>query len=187
MHYASEDLKDEHDGILFGLEILEKMTEQLQKNRKVEKGDFREMINFLKLFADKCHHGKEEGLLFPAMEKVGIQNQNGPIGQMLIEHAEGRKYISQMSEAIKDNSVNENDLIQAATNYIRLLRQHIEKENAVLFPMGDRKIPAEIQADLLTSFEEFEEKVMGKGTHEKLHELLKKFEIKYLKNKALNK
>lgn len=182
MKYASEDLISEHDGILFGLKILEKMIQQLQESKKVEKDDFLEMINFLKLFADKCHHGKEEGLLFPAMEKVGIKNQNGPIGQMLIEHTEGRKYISQMSEAIKENSINENDLIIAATNYIKLLRQHIEKENAILFPMGDKKIPANTQAGLLSAFEEFEDNVMGKGTHEKLHSLLNKFEIKYLKN-----
>ena len=182
MPYASEDLRNEHDGILFGLKILEKMIKLLQEEEKVEIDDFLEMINSLKLFADKCHHGKEEGLLFPAMEKVGIQNKNGPIGQMLIEHAEGRKYLSQMSEAIKANSVNEKDLIQAVTNYIRLLRQHIEKENNILFPMGDKRIPANIQAELLSSFEEFEEKVMGKGTHEKLHNLLNRFEVKYLKN-----
>lgn len=182
MNYASEDLISEHVGILFGLKILERMIRQLQEGKKVEEDDLLEMINFLKLFADKCHHGKEEGLLFPAMEKVGIKNQNGPIGQMLIEHTEGRMYISQMSEAIKDNSINKNDLIQAATNYIKLLRQHIEKENTILFPMGDEKIPANIQAGLLISFEEFEEKVMGKGTHEKLHKLLNRFEIKYLKN-----
>lgn len=182
MQFASEDLKNEHEGILFGLQILEKMIELLQDEEKVEKDDFLEMINFLKLFADKCHHGKEEGFLFPAMEKVGIQNQNGPIGQMLIEHAEGRKYISQMSAAIKTNSVNEKDLIQAVTSYIILLRQHIEKENNILFPMGDKKISGDIQAKLLIAFEEFEEKVMGKGTHEKLHKLLNKMEIKYLKN-----
>ncbi len=183
MKYASGDLIDEHDGILFGLKILEKMVNLLKADDKVELDDFREMINFLKLFADKCHHGKEEGFLFPAMEKAGIQNQNGPIGQMLIEHAEGRKYISQMSESIADDPVKEKDLIQAAANYIKLLRFHINKENTVLFPMGDKKIRAKIQAELLNEFEEFEEKVMGKGTHEKLHELLQRFEIKYLEEK----
>lgn len=182
MPHASEDLKNEHDGILFGLNILEKMIKLLQEKQGVEKEDFLEMVNFLKLFADKCHHGKEEGLLFPAMENVGIQNQNGPIGQMLIEHAEGRRYIAQMSEALNNYPVHDNDLIQAVTNYINLLRQHIEKENTVLFPMGDKMISADVHAKLLIDFEEFEEKVMGKGTHEKLHILLNKMEKKYLKN-----
>jgi hemerythrin-like domain-containing protein len=182
MQYASEDLINEHEGILFGLKILEKMISLLQSNKKAEIADFGEMINFLKLFADKCHHGKEEGFLFPAMEKAGIPNHNGPIEQMLTEHAEGRKYISQMSESISGNSVNEKDLIQAAANYINLLRSHIDKENNILLPMGDKMIPEDVQAQLLTSFEEFEEKVMGKGTHDKLHELLHKFETRYLKN-----
>lgn len=61
------------------------------------------------------------------------------------------------------------------------MRSHINKENRVLFPLGDKIIPIDEQKLLLNQFEEFEEKVMGKGTHEKLHGLLHNFEIKYLK------
>jgi len=76
------------------------MVNLLKEQREVEINDLKEMVNFFKLFADKCHHGKEEGMLFPEMEKVGITKENGPIGQMLLEHVEGRKYISQMSESL---------------------------------------------------------------------------------------
>jgi len=65
-------------------------------------------------------------------------------------------------------------------NYINLLRNHINKENKVLFPIGDKKIPQDVQAQLLESFEKFETAVMGVGTHDKLHDLLHKFEKKYL-------
>lgn len=180
MKYASEDLMEEHEGILFGLKILEKMVNNLGGKNKPDDEDFREMINFLKLFADKCHHGKEEGFMFPAMEKAGIPNQNGPIGQMLIEHTEGRNYISQMSASLAEKSVKENDLIKSATNYIKLMRSHIEKENTVLFPMSDEKIDLAEHTRLLESFEKYEEEVMGAGIHDKLHELLHKFEHKYL-------
>ena len=49
-----------------------------------------------------------------------------------------------------------------------------------MFPIADKMIPKEKQAELLESFEDYEEEVMGKGTHEKLHETLHIFEKKYL-------
>jgi hemerythrin-like domain-containing protein len=86
MNYASEDLINEHEGILEGLRILEKMVDLIRANKPFEINDLKEMINFFKLFTDKCHHGKEEGMLFPEMEKAGIPKENGPTGQMLIGH-----------------------------------------------------------------------------------------------------
>jgi hemerythrin-like domain-containing protein len=184
MKYASEDLINEHQGILFGLQILEKMLDAINKKQLVEIEDIKNMINFLKLFADKCHHGKEEGLLFPAMEALQPPNLNGPIQQMLFEHTEGRKYIALMAESISDNLLKEAGFITAATGYIRLLRTHIEKENTILFPMGDRLLPASEQSRLLEDFEKFEAEVMGPGIHEKLHKMLDEFENKYLQNEV---
>ncbi|AGA69003.1 hypothetical protein Desdi_1510 [Desulfitobacterium dichloroeliminans LMG P-21439] len=183
MMYASEDLRDEHKGILFGLEILEQMVNTFKLSGTVDTKDIDEMVHFLRLFADKCHHGKEEGLMFPAMEKVGIPNERGPIGQMLVEHNQGRQYIAEMGKSTENSSSLGNLFTEAATGYINLMRAHIEKENSVLFPMGDQKIPMDVQTQLLVQFEEFEEEVMGEGTHEKLHETLHKFEEKYLKLK----
>ena len=57
-------------------------------------------IGFLKEFADKCHHGKEEGLLFPAMVAAGIPDKGGPIGVMLAEHTQGRQFIRDMEESL---------------------------------------------------------------------------------------
>lgn len=183
MKYASEDLRNEHEGILFGLEILEQMAKTAEQSKEIETKDIDDMINFLRVFADKCHHGKEEGLLFPAMEKVGIPNEGGPIGQMLTEHTLGRQHIAEMGDASANNTLQTGRFADAATAYFNLLRAHIQKENTVLFPMGDRLIPIDEQALLLKQFEEFEEEVMGKGTHEKLHETLHRLEAKYLKAK----
>ena len=180
MKYASEDLKDEHEGILFGLKILETMIAKSKSGNIINKEEFTEMLNFLRLFADKCHHGKEEGLLFPAMEQAGIKKENGPIGQMLAEHEQGRGYIKEMGLAIEAAAADMKSFIENAEMYIELLRAHIVKENTVLFPMGDRLIPEKEQEELLEMFEEYEEKVMGKGTHERLHEMLHKYEKRYL-------
>jgi hemerythrin-like domain-containing protein len=177
MNYASEDLIQEHEDILYSLQILEKMIEMYTRTKNINIDEISEIINYFKLFADKCHHGKEEGLLFPELGKVGIPKENGPIGQMLFEHDEGRNYIKLMEEGLHKNL---DFFVDNALQYINLLRNHIEKENTILFPLGDRRIPADIQKELLEAFEKHEEIVMGKGTHEKLHEQLHKFGKKYI-------
>ncbi len=179
MNYASEDLMKEHEGILFGLHVLEKMIEMIKNQVNISIDELKEMVNFFKLFADKCHHGKEETMLFPEMEKVGIPIQNGPIDQMLYEHTEGRKYIAIMDKSLQEGTITET-FIEAALQYINLLRGHINKENNILFPMGDKRIAMDTQKQLLQAFEKHEEAVMGKGTHEKLHELLHNLGAKYL-------
>ena len=179
MKFASEDLRREHEGVLFGLSILEKMVETVKKGGALDAADAAEMVNFFRLFADKCHHGKEEGLLFPALVKSGLRNDGGPVGQMLAEHALGRGYIAEMS-ACAEGDFDRDGFAAAARNYIGLLREHISKENTVLFPYSDRTLPTGEQEQLLEQFETFEEQVMGKGTHEELHELLGRLESKYL-------
>lgn len=183
MKYASEDLRNEHEGILHGLTILERMAKRLENGKAVDRKDLADMIEFLRLFADKCHHGKEEGLLFPEMEKNGIPNEGGPIAQMLADHAEGRKLITAMASAISgewgEAQVDGARFAMNAHAYCALLRTHINKENNILFPLGDRRIPTEAQAELLESFEHHEKTTMGAGTHEKLHEILDALAEKY--------
>ena len=179
MNYASKDLRNEHEGIIFGLEILEKMVEQITKNGIYELSDLSKMINFLILFADKCHHGKEEGLFFPAIIETGQSNYNPIIEQMLFEHTEGRKHLAEMQAAV-DGVFKDPDFVKAADEYIELLRSHIMKENNILFNIADDIIAEDKQLELLESFEEFEAEVMGKGTHENLHKMLDAFGEKYL-------
>ena len=180
MKFASEDLRNEHEGVLFGLDILEKMADTIRQEGMMDAKDAAEMVNFFRLFADKCHHGKEEGLMFPAMERVGIPNKGGPIGQMLAEHNQGRQHIAEMGASTEGGTLQAERFAEAATAYTQLMRAHIDKENSVLFPAGDRMLPMDVQKQLLDQFEGFEEAVMGKGTHEKLHETLHRFEEKYL-------
>ncbi|HOO11779.1 MAG TPA: hemerythrin domain-containing protein [Bacillota bacterium] len=183
MKYASEDLINEHKGILFGLRILQKIVKTVEQPGEADIKDINDIIDFLRLFADKCHHGKEEGLMFPALEEAGIPNEGGPIGQMLKEHIQGRQCIAEMAASVGSRALQADRFTEAATNYIDLLREHIQKENTVLFPMGDRILPFDKQRQLLEQFEAFEEEVMGKGTHERLHETLHKLGEKYLNTK----
>lgn len=179
MIYASTDLRNEHEGILHGLEILEEMATRLADAQPVELEDLESMLDFLKSFADRCHHGKEEGLYFPALEKAGVPRENGPIGVMLTEHVEGRSRIAQMGEALTGTFAPEK-FATAASAYVELLRNHIAKENQVLFEMGDQRLPAAQQEELAEAFERYEAEVMGPGVHEHFHHMLEHLGQKYL-------
>ena len=179
MAYASKDLIEEHEAILHGLSILEKMTALLDTPTDALSKDLQDMVDFLVLFADTCHHGKEEGLLFPAMEQAGIPKEGGPIGQMLHEHEQGRAFIRGMKQALGGESVDAGAFRTNASGYIELLRAHIEKENQILFPMGDRFLPPEKQQELLEAFDKHEEEVIGAGVHERLHAMLDNFASRY--------
>lgn len=181
MELASSDLIHEHEAILFALKVMEEISRRVESGKDVPIKDITDLIDFIKLFADKCHHGKEEGFLFPAMEEAGIQKQNGPIGAMLQEHESGREFIKKMQSAVSGTSINKDEFVKSAKGYISLLRAHIEKENTVLFPVGDVKISPARQKELLAQFEKFEDEVIGKGKHEELHKQLHEFNKKYLK------
>ncbi len=167
-------LKSEHRIIERMLTVLEKAL-ILKDEINIE--HIEKIIEFFKNFADKCHHGKEEEMLFPEMEKVGIPKEGGPIGVMLFEHDEGRNFIKGMEFALKERDFQKFE--ENAKGYIELLREHIFKEDNILFNLADSHIDRKTQEELLYKFEKFENEIIGKKFHEKYHQLVHEMEKIY--------
>jgi len=177
MGKATQDLMNEHDAILQVLAIVDRMLSVKTKNDDEIINFGNELVYFLKIFADKCHHGKEEKFLFKELIAHGVQNEGGPIGVILQEHQQGREYIASMNESLelKDVETFKDVLIK----YRDLLRNHINKENNVLFKLADRLLDDSIQTDLFTHFQNHEEVIIGHGVHEELHSLIHKWDEMY--------
>ncbi len=160
----TEILKNEHRLIERVLSALTTARQKLENGESVQKAVFEESLDFIKNFADRCHHAKEEKILFPEMEKCGIPVEGGPIGVMLAEHEEGRKYVKAMSEAMKDydSAQSRKTLIDNAKSYANFLSQHIPKEDTILYPMADEIIPEAEQKEIVEKFERMENEVMVK-------------------------
>jgi len=173
---ATEQLRAEHEGIGVMLRVVDQVCAKLESEGSFNDEQFEKIIEFLKVFVDRCHHGKEEDLLFPAMEKAGVPRNGGPIDQMLFEHQQGRRHVSAMDDALKQYRTGSagagSEISAQARSYKALMTQHIDKENSVLFPMADSLLSEEIQETLFVKFEELEEKRIGKGVHERFHTLL---------------
>jgi hemerythrin-like domain-containing protein len=168
---ATNILIEEHRVIERVIGALEIAAGNLEAGTAIRAGFFIEAADFIKGFADGCHHRKEEGVLFPAMEAAGVPREGGPIGAMLADHEVGRLFTRNMRLAAEKYASGDRsssaDIYKNAQNYARLLRQHIMKENMVLFPMADRVIPADTQAELAAAFERIEREEVSEGVHEK--------------------
>jgi len=184
MTYATQELRDEHEGIKVAIAVLDRLAEDLESGRTVEVDDLDGLVDFLRTFADRCHHGKEEDLLFPALENAGIPREGGPIGVMLTDHTHGREFIRAMGDALPglhDGDPNARQAFaSAAHGYARLLTEHIEKENNCLFGMAEQHLSQEEHAELAEGFERIEQERIGPGVHERYHALLDRLRDKYL-------
>jgi len=173
----TEVLSDEHRVIERVLAVLEELTKRPVAGSL---DNWQKALDFFRHFADECHHHKEEKVLFPAMEEHGVPREGGPIGMMLLEHEEGRGYVRAMRAAVESFERSEagaTDLLFSnARAYLRLLKEHIQKEDEILFRIADDVIPASEQKELLRSFKEHEAKEMGEGVHEKYLRVVEELE-----------
>ena len=181
MKNPTVDLFEEHGGIILMLKIMEQVAKKLHAGANVDSAHLQKILEFLSNFADKCHHGKEEGILFPELLKSG---SNGTlINDLLGEHKTGRDYIRGMKESLEQFAPGSPDAIHIAVNaegYIRLLTEHIRKENDLLFPVADRELSDALKDEIFEKFEILERDVIGEGKHEEYHGWLKELKAAYL-------
>jgi hemerythrin-like domain-containing protein len=177
---ATDILVEEHSVIQRVLLALETAAGRVEGGQTVRPEFFLDAADFIKGFADGCHHKKEEGVLFESMATFGVPVQGGPIGVMLAEHEQGRAYTRAMREAAQKLSTGDQsargEMVRNARGYVALLRQHIDKENGILFPMAAQVIPLAEQEAVVEGFEGVEHEETGAGVHEKYLALAEKLE-----------
>jgi len=170
---AVEFLKQEHRVIERVLDALEHELAQ----RGVTPAFMWPALEFLVAFADGCHHHKEEEQLFPMLEQRGVPREGGPIGCMLSEHDGGRALMKSMRTSLVALEAGEcgaeGDFRSAATQYIEHLRQHIAKEDNVLFVMAERVLSGTERAQMADRFYDFERCGDRRGTHDRFVALAK--------------
>ena len=152
---------DEHRVIGRELDSLEAGAARLARGEAVRPGFFLDVADFAAGFADGGHHQKEEGILFPTMTQHGASAHGGAIDVMLQEHEAGRAYVRQLRAAARDlqsgDSAAAGKVVAAARGYAALLRDHIAKEDEMLFPMASEMIPESDQDEVMAKFAHVEQ------------------------------
>ena len=143
---------DEHVIIKRVVAVLSHLARRAREEGRWEAEALRRCVEFLRLFADGCHHAKEEDLLFPVMVEKGVPEDGGPIGVLRFEHRMGREFTRSMAEsleaAVGGDEASRARFLKAADEYIGLLTHHIYKEDFEFFPDADRRMSPEERQEL---------------------------------------
>ncbi|MBI4244829.1 MAG: hemerythrin domain-containing protein [Planctomycetes bacterium] len=139
-------LSSEHQTVLKKLDKFE--TALQEKDLKT----INEIINF---FENKLilHRRKEEEYLFKELEKYE-EIQAGPITCMLEEHKEEKELVSKLKNLIRTNPVkNTVEIQKTGLEIIHFLRNHIWKEDNVLFPLAEKTLSDEEKKRISVGFD----------------------------------
>lgn len=168
---ATDILMSEHRVIERVIGAIEIAASALEQGKTVRPEFFLQAADFIKNFADGSHHRKEEGVLFEAMIQHGMSADSGPVGVMLYEHEQGRAFTRAMrtaAQAVQEGRLEESsNIIQNALGYATLLRQHILKEDRVLYPMAEKLLPPSRQNQMLEEFKQVDHTDSGEDIHAK--------------------
>ena len=170
----TEMLEEEHLSIQKVVGAIPVLIEALETGQKVEAQTLQNIVQFMRTFADKCHHGKEEAHLFPALEKKGVPMQGCPVGALTREHQQGRALVTGLAEATETfaggDASAKDALITNLRGITELYPNHIWKEDYLLFPMTNKVLSPDDQKDLREKFEAVED-VIGRDVHHRFEQM----------------
>jgi hemerythrin-like domain-containing protein len=168
-------LRHEHQLILMVLDAAEREARAIANGGVANADRLAAFVDFIRNFADHCHHAKEEDLLFVRMGEKGFPLQGGPVAVMLHEHELGRAHVAAVADNIAAAAAGDpaarTIVVERLAAYASLLRQHIHKEDNILYPMADRVFSEADQAALAAEFERVERDEIGEGVHQRYEAL----------------
>lgn len=173
----------EHENILRFVKVARKMAQNILENKKIDFNDFELAVSFIKEYADKFHHQKEEDILFNKMvENLGDVAVKVINHGMIVEHDFGRLYVSDMIDSLNKLKQNQDehklDLIASIISYTKLIERHIEKEDKVIYNFAKRELKKEIMD--IVNLESMEIEKNNIELIKRNLEILEKLEQKYL-------
>jgi hemerythrin-like domain-containing protein len=146
MRDVTSVLTEEHRLILRMIDLAEHNTRLLEQGTFADWDFYLDAVDFIRHYADRFHHAKEEDVLFRELVRNGMPEQSSPVAAMLMAHDEGRAFVRGMEEAVRRAQGGDAAATQAvaenARGYAALLRDHIDKEDNILYPLAERVLPA---------------------------------------------
>lgn len=167
-----DTLRAEHDGVLTVLAQLDRAIAAAERGVPVPRTVFADIQEFFVTFVSDCHHGKEEAVIFPRLERGAT---GGLMARLDREHGEGydlaAHYIAAVRAYSPGDAITGGRLAGAARDYGAFLRRHIDLEERELFPAIEASL-AGLDDELVSAFDRIEAEEIGIGTHERLHGMI---------------
>jgi len=145
---AIETLMNEHRTIERVLDAMTGFADETRRRGTTEQEELGRFVAFLRQYADAHHHHKEEDVLFEAMIAHGFPREAGPVAVMLHEHDQGRALVGVLAAKVAApgpwTDEDRQELAAAAHGFSDLLHAHIHKEDRILYPMAEQRLPPEV-------------------------------------------
>lgn len=178
-----ELMVEEHVYIKRMLAVIRKYCYKILKDEEVQYEDFYKIIDFVRNYADKHHHGKEESMLFNRMaEEMGPAAEKLVKHGMLVEHDLGRLHMQDLENALKQVLEGDDearlDVIANAISYTHLLHRHIQKEDDVVYKFAARNLDPATMEKLNRECEQYERNENAKAVRQKYLAMVEEFEAR---------
>ena len=169
---------EEHKLILRMIALVESNTRRMEEGTFLDWHFFLDAVDFIRNYADRFHHAKEEDVLFREFLANGMPEQNSPVAAMLMAHDQGRAFVRGMEEgatrALAGDARQIEVIAENARGYATLLRDHIDKEDTILYPLAEKTLPAGVRPRMLADYRAAEAKTPG--LEEKYRAMVEKYE-----------
>ncbi|MGA2368741.1 MAG: hemerythrin domain-containing protein [Dehalococcoidia bacterium] len=169
----------EHRLIERMIALLKEEAVQARKSNTIDVEFLQTAVDFIRSYADRTHHGKEEDILFRDLALKQLAPDHKRIMEELIEeHMSARKMVAALVEArqgyMRGNSAALKDVIDLLEKLADFYPGHIEKEDKHFFYPIQDYFSKEEQDKMLLEFWEFDRKLI----HEKYRKVVESLEHK---------
>lgn len=153
--------------------LLKKEAEKTEANGPININFIGIALDFFRSYADRCHHGKEENILFRDLEKkkLSFEHKNMLAG-LLQDHIRARELVGKLDSGrlryLQKESAAANDIKECINKLIDLYKGHIQKEDKQFFIPSMGYFTKREQEKMLCEFEEFDKMLI----HEKYRKLV---------------
>jgi hemerythrin-like domain-containing protein len=155
MSRPTHQLRHEHRVIEQSMRALEGMCFRMRAGDSVPDEELAKLLDFIRNFADGLHHAKEEAHLFPVLERIGIQDEDGPLAFLRSEHKTERRLLSELARAAEGygcDPASGEDFVKAALQFKDHLIGHMQQEEAILFRLVEEMLDNQTKGSLIRAF-----------------------------------
>jgi hemerythrin-like domain-containing protein len=157
MSRPTHQLRHEHRVIEQAMRALEGMCLRMVAGGVVPDEELSKLLDFIRGFADQFHHVKEDTHFFPALERIGIRAENGPLAFLRNEHMAERMLLAELELAVEDlrrNTAATERFVSAARQFKDHLIGHMQQEESILFRLAEEMLDDRVKDSLSHAFVE---------------------------------
>ncbi|MDD5610631.1 MAG: hemerythrin domain-containing protein [Candidatus Omnitrophica bacterium] len=167
----------EHRVIERMIKFMKNELEKINRKNKLDAAFIDDVLDFIKTYADLCHHGKEEYILFRDLLKKNLSpGHRKMVDELIREHIYGRKTTKKLATAQEKYRQGDRNALKAVAGSLKKLVEfypkHIEKEDKHFFLPSMGYFSKEEQACMLRDFAEFDRRLI----HEKYKVMVERLE-----------